>query len=41
MAMSYRNEYSAFLQTHGGSIQALTAELKNKSDNFKWGETKN
>ena len=40
MAMSYRNEYSAFLQTHGGSVQALTDELKNKSDNFKWGERK-
>lgn len=40
MAMSYRNEYSAFLQTHGGSVQALTEELKNKSENFVWGEPK-
>jgi len=40
MAMSYRNEYSAFLQSHGGSIRALTEELKNKSDNFKWSEKK-
>ena len=40
MAMSYRNEYSAFLQTHGGSVQALTEELKNKSENFKWSEKK-
>ncbi|MDY6407474.1 MAG: ABC transporter substrate-binding protein [Pseudomonadota bacterium] len=38
MAMSYRNEYSAFLQTHGGSVQALTDELKKKSENFKWEE---
>lgn len=41
MAMSYRNEYSAFLQTHGGSIQALTEELKTKSANFVWGEPQN
>ena len=41
MAMSYRNEYSAFLQTHGGSVRALTEELKNKSENFVWGEPKN
>jgi len=40
MAMSYRNEYSAFLQTHGGSVRALTEELKSKSENFKWGESK-
>ena len=41
MAMSYRNEYSAYLQNHGGSVQALADELKQKSDNFKWGEHKN
>ena len=39
MAMSYRNEYSAFLQTHGGSVAALTQELKTKSENFKWGDS--
>lgn len=38
MAMSYRNEYSAFLQTHGGKVSALTEELKTKSRDFKWGE---
>ena len=40
MAMSYRNEYSAFLQTHGGSVDALARELQTKSDNFKWSEPK-
>ena len=40
MAMSYRNEYSAYLQNHGGSVQALADELKQKSENFKWGEQK-
>ena len=40
MAMSYRNEYSAYLQNHNGSVQALADELKQKSDNFKWGEQK-
>ena len=36
MAMSYRNEYSSFLQTHDGKVSALTAELKEKSDHFQW-----
>ena len=40
MAMSYRNEYSAYLQNHGGSVQALADELKQKSDNFKWSDQK-
>ena len=38
MAMSYRNEYSSFLQTNGGSVAALAKELQTKSDNFKWTE---
>lgn len=38
MAMSYRNEYTTFLQSHGGSVPALTAELKQKSDAFVWGQ---
>lgn len=40
MAMSYRNEYSAFLQTHNGDVAALTQELRQKSDTFTWTETK-
>lgn len=40
MAMSYRNEYSAFLQTNGGSVATLTKELQNKSENFKWSDKK-
>lgn len=40
MAMSYRNEYSAFLQTHDGSVAELAEELKAKSDNFQWSEKK-
>ena len=39
MAMSYRNEYSSFLQKHDGKVSALTAELKQKSDNFQWGSS--
>ena len=41
MAMSYRNEYSSFLQTHSGDINALTKELKTKSETFQWTESKN
>lgn len=36
MAMSYRNEYSAFLQKNGGKLPALTKELERKSANFKF-----
>lgn len=36
MAMSYRNEYGAFLQKNGGSLSVLTEELKTKSANFKF-----
>ena len=38
MAMTYRNEYSSFLQTHNGNVAALTKELIEKSNNFKWSE---
>lgn len=40
MAMSYRNEYSAFLQKHGGKLPALTQELERKSANFKFTNSK-
>ena len=40
MAMSYRNEYSAFLQTHNGDVGALAQELRQKSDTFTWTENK-
>lgn len=40
MAMSYRNEYTSFLQAHNGDINALTKELETKSDSFKWTESK-
>lgn len=40
MAITYRNEYTAFLQAHNGSVSELTAELKNKNDTFKWTNTK-
>ena len=36
MAMSYRNEYSSFLQIHNGDVAALTQELKKRSDSFQW-----
>lgn len=36
MAMSYRNEYSAFLQKNGGKLPVLTKELEQKSANFKF-----
>lgn len=35
MAMSYRNEYTAFLQKNGGDVSKLTTELENKAKNFK------
>lgn len=36
MAMSYRNEYSAFLQKNGGKLSVLTKELEQKSANFSF-----
>ena len=36
MAMSYRNEYSAFLQKNGGKLPVLTKELEQKSIDFKF-----
>lgn len=36
MAMSYRNEYGAFLQKHNGDLNTLTEELKTKAINFKF-----
>lgn len=36
MAMSYRNEYSAFLQKNGGNLSVLTKELEQKSADFKF-----
>lgn len=40
MAMSYRNEYSAYLQAHGGSVCELTRELEKKSRDFQWHDEK-
>ena len=40
MAMSYRSEYTTFLQQHQGNLQALIDELKNKAENFKYSEKK-
>ena len=40
MVMSYRNEYTTFLQQHQGSIQALIDELNTKIKNFKYSEKK-
>ncbi len=34
MAMSYRNEYTAFLQKNGGDVSKLTDELESKAANF-------
>lgn len=34
MAMSYRNEYTAFLQKNGGDVSKLTAELEAKAKIF-------
>lgn len=39
MAMSYRNEYTAFLQKNNGNLDTLTTELKTKSAAFKFSET--
>lgn len=36
MAMSYRNEYGAFLQKNGGNLNVLTKELQMKTANFKF-----
>ena len=38
MVMSYRNEYTAFLQQHQGSVQTLIDELKSKAKNFKYSD---
>lgn len=40
MAMSYRNEYSAFLQKHNGKLSVLTKELEQKSADFKFSKDK-
>lgn len=40
MAMSYRNEYTAFLQKNNGNLSALTKELETKSAAFKFSEKK-
>lgn len=40
MAMSYRNEYSAYLQANGGSLKKLTQTLKEKSESFKFTDEK-
>ena len=40
MAMSYRSEYTTFLQQHQGKLQDLIDELKNKAENFKYSEKK-
>lgn len=40
MAMSYRNEYSAFLQKNGGKLSVLTKELEQKSANFSFTKEK-
>lgn len=36
MAMSYRNEYNAFLQSNGGNLEMLTKTLIEKSDSFQF-----
>lgn len=40
MALSYRNEYSSFLQKHNGNLNALTQELERKSKAFKFSDEK-
>jgi len=40
MAMSYRNEYSAFLQNHGGQVRELIEELQTKEKQFVWSADK-
>ncbi len=41
MAMSYRNEYSSFLQKNNGNLTTLTKELERKSAAFKFSEKAN
>ena len=40
MVMSYRSEYTNFLQQHQGAVQNLIDELKTKAKNFKYSEKK-
>lgn len=40
MAMSYRNEYSAFLQKNAGKLPVLTKQLEEKSADFKFTKDK-
>jgi len=40
MAMSYRSEYTTFLQQHQGNLQDLINELKKKAANFKYSDKK-
>lgn len=40
MAMSYRNEYTSFLQKNGGNLDILTQELNQKSKTFKFTDVK-
>lgn len=40
MAMSYRNEYTSFLQQNKGDIAKLTQELNQKSQAFKFADEK-
>lgn len=40
MAMSYRNEYAAFLQTNNGDLNKLTQTLNEKSAAFQFTEAK-
>lgn len=40
MAMSYRSEYTTFLQQHQGNLQDLIDELKKKATNFKYSDKK-
>ena len=40
MAMSYRNEYAAFLQSNNGNLNKLTQTLNEKSAAFKFSDEK-
>ncbi|MBQ9090055.1 MAG: ABC transporter substrate-binding protein [Alphaproteobacteria bacterium] len=40
MAMSYRNEYTSFLQQNKGDVAKLTQELNQKSQAFKFADEK-
>lgn len=40
MAMSYRNEYNAFLQANGGDLNRLTQTLREKNEAFKFSDEK-